>query len=517
MKRRGTEPEIAIPESVDSAGRERMIWWICLALGLVVLVIHNVLISPWMLDDAFISFRYSENFANGDGLVFNVGERVEGYTTFLWVFLLGIGHWLGAETILLGKVLAWVFALAIVGIVAFSYKFAEGVSKTVSSVATLLLCNCGIFTPWPSSGMEVTLFGFLILTTLALYSSKIAFGPTRQHLLAGISATLLVMTRPEGILLVAILSLHSLYRFLMRKDRAVVWFVLSFAVIYGAYFGWRYSYYGYLLPNTFYAKVGSSGEQLLRGLEYLKGMGILIWPMLLLAIVALWRSPLRGTLLLRVTAIYLLVHIIYIWLVGGDCMPAFRFIAPLLPLLAVLAAVGLMAISHGKVTVILAVLCVAFNLYQMFFAFSITGHIKADKVAVRGKEVGLWLKENLPPGSLIATNTAGTIPYYSGLPVVDMLGLNDVTIAHRAVADMGTGLAGHEKGDGAYVLSRNPAVIQFHSSLGRLKPSFRSDRELFEMPEFHMRYHAVEVMIPTLRESAVFYVRDDISLSFLKR
>ncbi len=494
-----------------------MIWWTCLALGLVLLVIHNVLISPWILDDAFISFRYSENFANGDGLVFNVGERVEGYTTFLWVFLLGIGHWLGMETISLAKVLAWLFVLGSIGLVAYSYKFANCMTRTSSGVATLFLCTCGIFTPWPSSGMEVTLFGGLILSTLALYSSKNAFGPTRQYLLAGISATLLVMTRPEGILLVAILGLHAAYRFLMNKDRTVVWFVISFAAIYGAYFLWRYSYYGYLLPNTFYAKVGSSSDQLLRGLVYLKGMGILIWPMLLLAVVALWRSTREGALLLRLSAIYLLVHVIYIWLVGGDCMPAFRFIAPLLPLLALLAASGVIAISKWKAAAGLVVLVVAFNLYQMLFAFSITGHIKADKVAARGKEVGLWLKENLPSGSLIATNTAGTIPYYSGLPVVDMLGLNDVTIAHRAVADMGTGLAGHEKGDGRYVLTRNPAVIQFHSSVGRLKPSFRSDRELFEMPEFHMKYHAVEVMIPSLGEYAVFYVRDDISLPFMKR
>ncbi len=494
-----------------------MIWWICLTLGLAVLVIHNFLISPWMLDDAFISFRYSENFANGDGLVFNVGERVEGYTTFLWVFLLGIGHWLGMETVSLARVLAWMCVLGSIGLVAYSYKFAERVTKTESAVAIVLLCTCGIYTPWPSSGMEVTLFGLLILTTLALYSSKNAFGPTKQYVIAGISATLLVMTRPEGILLVAILGLHAAYRFLVHKDRTLVWFVVSFAVIYGAYFVWRYSYYGYLLPNTFYAKVGSSGDQLLRGLEYLKGMGILIWPMVLLAVVALWRSTREGALLLRLSTAYLLVHVIYIWLVGGDCMPAFRFIAPLLPLLAILAAVGVMAISKMKAAAGLVVLVVAFNLYQMLYAFSITGHIKADKVAVRGKEVGLWLKKNLPSGSLIATNTAGTIPYYSKLPVVDMLGLNDVTIAHRAVADMGAGLAGHEKGDGAYVLARNPAVIQFHSSVGRLKPSFRSDRELFELPEFHRKYHAVEVIIPSLEEIAVFYVRDDISLPFMKR
>ena len=46
--------------------------------------------SVFTVDDAYISFRYVENFAKGDGLVFNRGEYVEGHTNFLWVILLGL-------------------------------------------------------------------------------------------------------------------------------------------------------------------------------------------------------------------------------------------------------------------------------------------------------------------------------------------------------------------------------------------------------------------------------------------
>ena len=44
----------------------------------------------YTLDDAFISFRYARNFAEGHGIVFNPGERVEGYTNFLWVVILAV-------------------------------------------------------------------------------------------------------------------------------------------------------------------------------------------------------------------------------------------------------------------------------------------------------------------------------------------------------------------------------------------------------------------------------------------
>ena len=45
-------------------------------------------------DDAYISYRYVANFLNGDGLVYNIGERVEGYTNFGWViYLIMWVHW----------------------------------------------------------------------------------------------------------------------------------------------------------------------------------------------------------------------------------------------------------------------------------------------------------------------------------------------------------------------------------------------------------------------------------------
>ena len=51
----------------------------------------------WTTDDAFISFRYAENLSEGKGLVFNEGERVEGYSNFLWTLWIAAGLSLGFE------------------------------------------------------------------------------------------------------------------------------------------------------------------------------------------------------------------------------------------------------------------------------------------------------------------------------------------------------------------------------------------------------------------------------------
>ena len=57
----------------------------CIALAFAVFQLYYF--SVFTVDDAYISYRYAENFAKGDGLVFNKGEYVEGYTNFLWLVI----------------------------------------------------------------------------------------------------------------------------------------------------------------------------------------------------------------------------------------------------------------------------------------------------------------------------------------------------------------------------------------------------------------------------------------------
>ena len=87
--------------------------------------------------------------------------------------------------------------------------------------------------------------------------------------------------------------------------------------------------------------------------------------------------------------------------------------------------------------------------------------IGAEEFTTTMMSVGLCLNKYLPPGTRIALNPVGAVPYYSGLPALDMLGLTNRHIAHATIARMGKGLPGHEKGDGAYVLDQRPEVILF--------------------------------------------------------
>jgi len=89
-----------------------------------------------------------------------------------------------------------------------------------------------------------------------------------------------------------------------------------------------------------------------------------------------------------------------------------------------------------------------------------------------------------PAGSLVALNTAGAPAYFSpGMRFIDMLGLNDWHIARRTISTVNEPmqrLPGHAKGDGAYVLSREPDFIIAGYAEGQevTQSSFFGDREL---------------------------------------
>lgn len=75
------------------------------------------------------------------------------------------------------------------------------------------------------------------------------------------------------------------------------------------------------------------------------------------------------------------------------------------------------------------------------------------------REAGLRLRALVPADRWLAVHAAGILPYYAELPTIDMWGLNDAHIARAPVEGLGSGIAGHERADYAYVLGRRPALI----------------------------------------------------------
>src|SRR5262249_42531018 len=102
-----------------------------------------------------------------------------------------------------------------------------------------------------------------------------------------------------------------------------------------------------------------------------------------------------------------------------------------------------------------------------------------------GQKVGAMLATAFSAQQpLLAVDAAGTLPYFSDLPVVDMLGLNDRWLPLHPPRNFGTGYMGHELGNGAYVLSRQPDLVIPCVATGGLHGCFRSGNELLALPAF---------------------------------
>lgn len=463
------------------------------ALARMALALLGALVSfsgmlwpSWLSDDAFISFHYAQNLVAGHGLVYNPGERVEGYTNFLYTLLAALVIALGGDPV------AWAYRSGVgfaLALLLLSYGLAARlIGPRWALVAALLLATSQslLLHSARGGGLETGFFALLLLSAVALYLRWLEGGcaSARMGAAVGLTLALATLTRPEGALLLAITGLHYLVYDLelaeLRRPAALLRRKLGMAALVGPYllvvlpfFLWRYSYYGDLLPNTFYAKTGGGLRAVARGLGYSWGFAQTMGgPLLLLALLGWiepgWRAALRGWrgyLLLLLT-----IYTAYIIAVGGDHFRGERFFVPLVALIAILFADGLaqltrLALRRPALRLIapalLVVLLSGYSLYALTRTRSIDHIIRGmDESVWIWREIGWWMADHSEPDESIAVLGAGAIAYYGQRTTVDMLGLTDRYIARVEVPDMGAGAAGHEKRAPLYVIDeRRPTYI----------------------------------------------------------
>jgi arabinofuranosyltransferase len=460
----------------------------------------------YVVDDAYISFRYARNLTEGHGLVFNPGERVEGYTNFLWVILIALGMRMGADPVRLAKALCFAFAVLSMITVYYYYGKMYGRRAWERFLPVGLIAVSPPIAVWALGGLETTMFAFLVTAAiLAHIASRGRDGvPLASSMLVGLAA----LTRPEGMVFAAILFVDMLVK-PKRKRHILVW-LIPLALMYIPYFTWRYEYYGWLFPNTFYAKTGGGPGQIVRGFAYARDF--LLSPggvVCLLAVVPAAVERSRRTLLPLVSCI---VWAGYVVAIGGDGLAMYRFAVPVLPICYRLSAKGLAIVFDrtglGEATVAKnAIRGVALGICLLLVLSASLGSkerdfVLTDRMLVEGHwiPIGKWLRGYARPDESVAVGMAGAIPYYSRLYTIDMLGITDPHIAHVKMADMGKGVAGHEKYDMRYVLARRPTYIihyPFRIKEAVITPAqFENEwnpglAELPDMPGFRADYQAV--------------------------
>lgn len=463
----------------------------------------------YWLDDAFITFRYASNLAQGFGPVYNVGEFVEGYTSFLWMLVSAVPLALLPTASALTSIKLFGFAASIW--VIFRVWTFPSPDAAVRRYWVLVLATQPIFILNSGDGMETPLFMVAMVECLrGLQRTPDARGGT----LVGLSTAAMTLTRPESLPLLVVLP--ALVFVAHRNDATVreglrVWFRrfvvfgVGLVVVHELF---RLGYYGQPFPNTYYAK--ATGLTLDRLASGLRDLGRFAFENPWRAPVALWVSlAMAGISTVALASrrdARTVVWLAGLWLMigfrvsfdlwsGSDTMGRHRFLAPLLVPLMILADEGARFLWRGAGRALVVGLC------GLCLFYNVTGHLNhAWSIGEYRKglsrahvALGLWLRENYPDDSLLAIGDAGAVPFYSRMKTVDLWGLNDSTIAHMP------GEYGAKEGMADYVLGREPRLIVLWNQVafvsegkGQLVGGNDIDAQLARHPEFRRDFRFVK-------------------------
>lgn len=405
-------------------------------------------------DDAFISYRYARNLAHGHGLVFIPGQRVEGYTNFLWTVLLSIPERLGWSTPVFGQALGMLaFVVALLLMNRFTARFLPDRGQQL--LALLVLCTNMTFLAYATSGMETMLQTTLLLGMATLLLPAAGGAPDRimPWGAAGLLGGLALLTRLDSAVLVvavAVVAVVSAHRAGADGERSLVRLLgqlatsaVVAAVVVVPWLVWKQHYYGSVIPNTFVAK---SGAHLLTrvayGLLYLVAFFLSYGAFLLVPrLLDTWRDRDHLRRLAPAVAVSA-TWCAYVCWVGADFME-FRFMVPIMPYLAVIGAVVIDPITRWTRWLIATLLLMSVlhrvvpvpGIPVMSIA-TLNQSVRPDELPAFGQNLARWFAtDDLADAPVLATTTLGAIGYGSDLHVIDMVGLTNPEIARNGIPE----------------------------------------------------------------------------------
>ena len=318
----------AAPFALRSSGKPN---W--LALGAVFVLLGLVLREAWVAEDAYITLRTVDNWLHGYGLRWNIDERVQGYTHPLWMLLLAaacaLTHETFFSTLCLGLATTLIALLLLV-------KSARTPGHAVAALALLSLSRA--FVDFSTSGLENPLTHLLV----ALFIYQYAVQPTRKLAWLTVTASLLALSRADALIVVLPALLHEVL--LDARARGAKATLQALLLGFTPLLAWELFslfYYGFLVPNTAYAKLNtgvSRTEQLRQGGTYL--LNAVAWdPALVVATAIGFSSAFVSTERRpRLLAFGALAYVLYVVWIGGDFMLG-RFLT--LPLLTAVCLIAL--------------------------------------------------------------------------------------------------------------------------------------------------------------------------------
>ena len=378
------------------------------------------------LDDSWIHQTFARNLALYGQWAYNPGEVSAGSTSPLWTILLSPGYLLPLDYRIWSYLLGAIF-LSLTGWIARRLYLA--LFPRQESLSYLV----GLFLPlewhlmWAAfSGMETILFIFLSLLLLERHLKE------SNPFILGLLGGLLILTRPEGIILLSLVALDGVRR---QKSptlgvRDLAWLLLGFALLTVPYLAFHLLVTGHPFPNTFYAKraeyLDSFAPFWLRLVQLpgatLVGAQILLLPGFIWTLYQAVTEKKETLLPLAWWVAFFAIYTLYLPLPYQHG----RYLMPTIPMLVILGLGGMVnLLSHDRWRVIKAVFAISTPLLLVLFWFLGARAYATDVIFIERElvDVACWLREETPPQAIVATHDIGAVGYFSQRTLVDIAGL----------------------------------------------------------------------------------------------
>jgi len=448
-------------------------------------------------DDTFITLRYARNLVEGNGLVFNLGERVEGFSCFLWAMINAAAMALGLNGPIFSVGASILLGLGGIALCFWAGGRFEATDGWTKALGRLFCCWIVLAPPvvagWATSGMEIQLYALLLIPgVVLLYEDWVK--KERVSPLTGALFALLILTRPEGIFCLLFLLVFLIVMQMIRTRRFDLGELRKLLpgslIAFGAYIcliAFRIIYYHDIFPNTHYAKVAWAWVNVEAWTYHVTHLALeLNWLLVLIPLAFLAKEARRFSTFLLAPILFIFISSIAVGgTLGGG---GYRLFIPYLPFVALLCGQGLI-----NVVVLLqrffrnrrwkAVLSTAIILLAAALVPQSKGAMKTflnarsnahgakmfflNKAVVPDRVLGEWLRDNIPKNFHIATDRIGRVPFYSRLYTLDMFGLTEPRIAHKPIPKTTQRFAPSEmrsvsatlKKDWDYALEVKPEII----------------------------------------------------------
>ncbi|MFH1418587.1 MAG: hypothetical protein ABII12_09930 [Planctomycetota bacterium] len=439
------------------------------------MVVTLLCASVWWytVDDAYITFRYARNLVEGHGAVFNVGQRVEGFSSPLWLGAAAVAESLHLPVEHATKALG---LAAMLGAIAWLTRSLRG-TAAIANLPLLLLATHAPLIVALVSGLETGVNAVLIVCLLlSCHPAQAKKTPAARLTMLG---SLAILCRPENALIVGVQGLY-LWSARPRERKALltaagVWFATAGAMTLA-----RLLYYGAILPNTAVAKLSADAAA-----------GAAAWPYVWAWLVHYgWLGLLGFPAILsrrtRSVAIngWLLVaaQIVFVFLAGGDWMPLWRFLLPAGAVLVVLGCYGIkaavlvaedlrlprrldraMRFSAATIcTVALAGALVAQLWHFRHDRWDLHHYRRQLDTLARGPV--RFLAEHAGDGDIVVARDIGILGYNTRCRILDVVGLTDRHVAETS------GFRRRDRIDRDYIYGCEPAFLLLQSGNDRCEP-----------------------------------------------